>query len=85
MDDLNGTPIAVRTCANCACSLEVTNLQQISVKQLVCRRNPPQVMAQQDKQGRLIGMSLVQSPTEKSLVCFDGWRPAGTLPGDRQA
>ena len=22
-------------------------------------------------------------PTEDSMVCFDGWRPVGTLPGDK--
>jgi len=85
MDDLNGTPIVVRTCANCACSIEVTNPQAIGQKQLICRRNAPQLIAQHDKHGKVVGVSLVQAPTDKSLVCFDGWRPAGTLPGDRQA
>jgi hypothetical protein len=25
----------------------------------------------------------LSSPTDVRLVCFDGWRPIGTLPGDR--
>jgi len=29
-------------------------------------------------------VAYLYAPTQKELVCFDGWRPLGTLPGEKK-
>ncbi len=40
------------------------------------RTNKPQVESFQD-------VAYMHAPTAPELVCYDGWRPIGTLPGDK--
>ena len=89
-----------RTCANCACKQEATEIgtQQ---KQSFCRRNPPhsQMMrvdvprvgrdgqpvirdgkpVMEPGQARVFGYP----PVQDDMVCFDGWRPTDTKPGEQ--
>lgn len=77
-------PEPERNCGNCACGFLAKHPQEIGRTQLLCRRNGPMLLQQR---GRLAsgeevsGMSLSYAPTDASLVCYDGWRPQGTLPG----
>jgi hypothetical protein len=59
-------------------------------RQVVCRRAPPyEIEFQFTEKGRLGApevrtvRGLVQSPTTDDSICFDGWRPLGTLPGEK--
>jgi hypothetical protein len=85
-----------RTCANCACSItqEANGIKQLfcrlnpAIGKMV-RTQVPRIIKGQPQirdgkpvmeQGEMLGFMF--APTMASLVCFDGWRPMGTLPGD---
>lgn len=70
-----------RTCANCACAFLMKHPVNINQTQLLCRRNPPFVVQQRTEAGVQNGIS--QPPTNPDVVCFDGWRPIGTEPGEQ--
>lgn len=87
-----------RTCANCACSIiqEAAGLgKQMFCRKLppvgkMVRTEVPRIRngkpdIRDGKPVMVAGEALgfMFSPTMKTLVCFDGWRPLGTLPGDR--
>lgn len=85
-----------RTCANCACSFvqEANRQKQMfcrlnpAVAKMV-RTEVPRIIKGQPQMrdgkpvmepGEMLGFMF--SPTLENLVCYDGWRPIGTLPGD---
>jgi hypothetical protein len=75
-----------RACINCACAIEAKHPTLINRSQLLCRKNPPMLINQQgqDTEGRAVSaLSLTYAPTSPELVCFDGWRPIGTAPGEK--
>lgn len=67
-----------RTCANCACSKTLKHPQLVNTSVMFCRRNGPLVVQGPNGQN-----GLTFQPTQGEHVCYDGWRPIGTLPGDR--
>lgn len=67
---------SARRCKTCACHIEVKNPNVLGQSQSLCRRNGV-VMMQAGN-----GFSLTYPPTQPDLVCFDGWRPLDTPPGD---
>jgi hypothetical protein len=86
-----------RTCANCACSIiqEAPTLGKQLFCRLnpaigkMVRTQVPRIIKGQPQvrdgkpvmeQGEALGFMF--APTMATLVCFDGWRPLGTLPGD---
>lgn len=88
-----------RTCANCACYQLRTEqnqtqafcrrntplAQMVRVEMAVIRDGHPVIDKQTGKPATRPGEQLMYlyPPTQESMVCFDGWRPADTLPGDR--
>lgn len=70
-----------RTCANCACMLLMKHPVHINQTQMICRRNPPVVVQQRTEAGVQVGIT--QPPTSAEAVCFDGWRPIDTDPGEQ--
>jgi hypothetical protein len=79
------TPTPERTCANCACAIIAKHPQEINRTQLLCRKGPPIMLRQTGTLAsgeQFSGMTITYAPTSPELVCFDGWRPLGTLPGD---
>lgn len=94
----------VRTCANCACMIEMSAINSPLQKQNFCRKDPAkfaQVRVQKprlNREGKIIegrdGKPIMEDavqdiflyvPTQPQLVCFDGWRPEGTMPGEKSA
>jgi hypothetical protein len=78
-------PPTDRNCSNCACSFLAKHPQEIGRTQLLCRKGPPLLVQQTatDPEGRPVrAVSLTYALTSPELVCFDGWRPIGTLPGE---
>lgn len=82
---------ALRNCGNCGCSMELSNPNDVSSKQLACRFAPPIAV---DKRVRLpdpgnprrqveaIQRSFMHAPTTPEAVCIGGWCPKGTPPGE---
>lgn len=70
-----------RRCETCACFLTAIDPNNIGGNTTgVCRRN--MALLQIDpRTGQPIGLSYPM--TTPKLVCFDGWRPLDTPPGDR--
>ena len=83
-----------RRCATCACSIKLPNPRSVTGEDTYCRRNVP--ITREDRvrgpdpsnprktvEGiqRLIEHELVHA----NAVCFDGWRPIGTPPGENYA
>jgi hypothetical protein len=75
--------ITERRCENCACSLQV-DTQLINQKAWICRKDPPFIVEtrQRTVDGVVTSAEFSYKQTAPQFVCFDGWRPAGTLPGD---
>src|SRR5271156_6822026 len=85
-----------RTCNNCSCSIiqEANGVQQMfcrlnpAIGKMVRTQIPRIIRGQPQfrdgkpimEQGEMLGFMF--APTMASLVCFDGWRPLGTVPGD---
>lgn len=78
-------PKTDRNCGNCACAFLAKHPQEIGRTQLLCRKAPPMLVQQEGEVNgqRVRAVSLTYAMTSAELVCFDGWRAAGTLPGDR--
>jgi len=76
-------PAPDRRCENCACAVLVKHPVELNRTQLLCRKEPPMIVHQEAEVGgqRMRAMQLTYRPTSAELVCFDGWRPIGTLPG----
>lgn len=86
----------VRTCASCACVTTVVDPNDINNTAYFCRREPPEFidervrianpLAGQKGQPQLLEGTkrtfLPGRPTVATGVCFDGWRPEATEPGD---
>lgn len=71
-----------RRCNTCACYLEIPNSTGKGPGQGVCRRNGVLMMQTQNRITGQMEMNLTFAPTMAELVCFDGWRPENTAPGD---
>lgn len=67
-----------RRCKTCACYLKTLHPHEIGRSVSQCRRNPPQTLM-----GPNGPAGLAYALTDPELVCFDGWRPMDTPPGDR--
>jgi hypothetical protein len=74
--DVGTSAAPERRCKTCACYIEFKNPRAVGQSQGLCRRNGVMMMMQPGN-----GIGLAYPPTQQDLVCFDGWRPADTPPG----
>jgi|ERR1700678_83690 len=67
------------------CRRNTPGSQMVSVEIPRLDRNRNAIIGKDGKPIMEIGKARAYGypPTEDSMVCFDGWRPVGTLPGDK--
>lgn len=87
---LQSNPMIPGSPPTSACMLNMPMLLQGEGQQPMLDKNQKPVMMKDKNTGldvvrmeKIVKQFFIYPPTQPELVCFDGWRPIGTLPGDK--